>query len=150
MERAESVFQIPGFAMVKLTALINPMKRTVPLTALTTPAVPENFSVETVERASQRCSFATATTIAQTNQMKKTAQALVVQTTLSAMTKGSVFPCAGSVMVIETALTIQTKQTALKWCRHVTGENSSVKMVRVFMSAGVVMEIETAATIQTS
>ena len=85
--------------------------------------------------------------------MKKTAhrQALVVQTTLNAVTKErSVFPKAGSVMVIETVLIIQTKQTALKWCRHVAGENSSVKMVRVFMSVGVVMAIQTAATIQTS
>ena len=48
VEEAESVFQIPGFVMVKLTVLINPMKRTVPLT----PAVSENFSVETVESAS--------------------------------------------------------------------------------------------------
>ena len=82
--------------------------------------------------------------------MKKIAQALVEQTTSNAMAKGSVFPKAGSVMVIETVLTIQTKQTALKRCRHVAGENSSVKMVRVFMSAGVVMAIQTAGTIQTS
>lgn len=75
----------------------------------------------------------------------------MVQSTLNAVTKErSVFPKPGSAMVIEIVWTIQTKQTALRWCRHVARENSSVKMVRVFISAGVVMAIQTAVTIQTS
>jgi len=49
VEGAESVFQVPGFAMVTLTVQTIPMKRAVTLTVLT-PAVSENFSVEAVER----------------------------------------------------------------------------------------------------
>lgn len=72
--------------------------------------------------------------IAQTNQMKQTAKALVTTTfTFNAAAMGSAFPKAGCVMVIETVPTIQMKQTALKWCLHVTADHSSVKMARVFM-----------------
>ena len=81
--------------------------------------------------------------------MKKTAEALVVPTSFNALIKGIAFPKAGCVMVIETVLTIQMK-AALKWCLHVAGGNSSVKMARVFISAGVVMAKQTAGTIQMS
>jgi len=47
--------------------------------------------------------------IAQTNQMKKTAKALVVPTNFNAVARRSAFQNAGSVMVIETVLTIQMK-----------------------------------------
>ena len=82
--------------------------------------------------------------------MKKTAEALVVPTSFNAVTKGSAFPKAGCVMVIETVLTIQMKQTALEWCLHVAGGNSNVKMARVFISAGVMMAKQTAGTVQMS
>jgi len=88
--------------------------------------------------------------IAQTNQMKKTAKALVVPTNFIAVARRSAFQNAGSVMVMETVLTIQMKQTVLKWCRHVAAENSSVKMVRVFKKAGVAMVMQTVETVQMS
>jgi len=83
--------------------------------------------------------------------MKQTAKALVVPTTFNAVTMGRAFPKPGCAIVIETVLTIQTRQIALKWCGpHVVAEHSSVKMARVFMRAGVVMAIQTVGTIQMS
>lgn len=97
---------MPGFATVLMTVQTNQMKKAV--TTLT-PAVSENFSVEAVESASLSRLFVTVTMIVQTNQMKKTAKALVAPTTFNVATRESAFLKTGSVMAIETVLTIQTK-----------------------------------------